>query len=121
MQPDSRPPLIIRADGNARVGTGHVMRTLALAQHWAECGGTTEFLTAADDRLAARIEGLGFLIRRMQNAHPHPADIEATVARVRELGSAWVCIDGYHFDVEYHRAIRAASAKTILIDDFAHL
>lgn len=38
--------LLLRADGDAHIGTGHVMRCLALAQAWQDAGGKATFLMA---------------------------------------------------------------------------
>ena len=38
--------LLVRADANSQIGTGHFMRCLALAQTWQEHGGTAIFLMA---------------------------------------------------------------------------
>ncbi len=38
--------LVIRADANTKIGTGHVMRCLALAEARQETGGDVYFLTA---------------------------------------------------------------------------
>ena len=38
--------LLIRADAGAHMGTGHLMRCLALAQAWQDAGGSCVFLAA---------------------------------------------------------------------------
>ena len=42
-----RPRLVYRADASERIGTGHVMRGIALAQAWQEAGGEALFVLAA--------------------------------------------------------------------------
>ena len=38
--------LLIRADASINIGTGHLMRCLALAQAWKDAGGEVAFITA---------------------------------------------------------------------------
>ena len=37
--------LIVRADADSQMGTGHLMRCLALGQAWKDAGGEVLFLT----------------------------------------------------------------------------
>ena len=39
--------LLIRADAGEQMGTGHIMRTLALAQAWQDTGGGVRYAMAA--------------------------------------------------------------------------
>lgn len=72
-------PLLIRADANTRIGTGHLMRCLALAQAWQDRGGQTTFITACDsDKLLQQLRDEGFQVIQLEETYPDPADWEAT-------------------------------------------
>jgi len=113
--------LLIRADANTRIGTGHVMRCLALAQAWQAEGGCALFLSQCDSApLRHRVEtaGVGFIPN--DNPHPDPADLQKTLALLDELGASWLVLDGYHFDPTYQQAVRAAGHRLLVVDDTAH-
>lgn len=111
--------LLIRVDANTRMGTGHVMRCLALAQAWQDAGGITHFVCAEiPDRLAARLVAEGMVLHHLNETPGSRADSEQTTALARQIGADWVVEDGYHFDADYQRAIKEAGLRLLVIDDY---
>ena len=55
-----RAPLLIRADAGCRIGIGHLMRGLALAQAWQSGGGRAVFVAETVQELSARLRSEGF-------------------------------------------------------------
>lgn len=117
-----RLPLFIRADATTQIGTGHIMRCLALAQAWKAYGGEAIFVTACEsDALRQRLVNEGFQVVMLERAYPDPADWKQMSQILRMHPGAWVVLDGYHFDAEYHRLIKEAGHPLLVIDDMAHL
>ena len=56
---NKKTTLYIRTDGNAEIGTGHVMRCLSVAKAYSKSGGDCVFITA-DTKMKALIEEKGF-------------------------------------------------------------
>jgi UDP-2,4-diacetamido-2,4,6-trideoxy-beta-L-altropyranose hydrolase len=165
---NSSAVLFIRADASSRIGTGHVMRCIALGQTWldasrhqTETSGqqseanlssvlrpptSVKFICAEiPDALAARVKSEGFDLIRI-NAEPgSPEDLRQTLSILSNFRSQvsafsppssssqpssdlcpptsvlWLVADGYHFNLDYQRGIRADGIKLLLIDDYNHL
>ena len=103
-------PLLIRADANSKVGSGHVMRCLALAQEWRRRGGDAMFYGDIDAANGKRIlkEKFGLCTG---NYRPSGLD-----------GFAWVVTDNYQIEERYQRLIKDHSkSKLLVIDDYGHL
>jgi len=118
----SGSPLILRTDAGVKMGTGHFMRCLALAQAWQDRGGQTLFITACEsESLRQRLVQEGFGLIPVERVHPDPLDWETTSTVLKAYPGAWVVVDGYHFDSSYQRRVREAGHLLLMIDDMAHL
>lgn len=110
--------LIIRADANAQIGTGHVMRCLALAQAWQARGGKT-ILVSHDlaPALAQRIQTEQISLVPVRAGLNLAEDAALLIETARAQNAEWVVVDGYHFDANYQRVIKAAGFKLLVLDD----
>lgn len=114
--------LTIRADADSVMGTGHVMRCLALGQAWKDAGGEVVFITACrNTRLLQRLTQEGFAVQALNNPYPHPDDWWQTKQIVPEDTGSWLVLDGYHFDECYQRLVKERGCQLLLIDDLANL
>ena len=120
--------LIIRTDVSVQIGTGHVMRCIALAQAWQDRGGDVTFLSHCDSEvLRQRIIDEGFDFIPIEKQHPHPDDLSSTLKGLSAIShqpsaaSPWLVLDGYHFTPDYQKAIRKNGYRLLVIDDMAHL
>jgi len=114
--------LIFRADASARLGVGHLMRCLALAQGWKARGGKAVFITACEtEALRHRLQDEGFQVFILEQSYPEPADWEITSEVLAAHSDNWVVLDGYNFDSTYQRQIKDLGHRLLVIDDRAHL
>jgi UDP-2,4-diacetamido-2,4,6-trideoxy-beta-L-altropyranose hydrolase len=113
--------MVIRADADARMGTGHVMRCLALAQAWQDTGGRGLFLMAAmPPALKTRLAAEGMEALTLQATPGSPEDARETAQLAQSRGADWVVADGYHFGADYQRLIKDAGLRLLCIDDYGH-
>ncbi len=114
--------ILIRADASTTQGTGHVMRCLALALALRERD-VRILLAVAEcpEALVERVQASGVEVERLAVEVGSSADAAATLALARGASAAWVVLDGYHFDLDFQRALGGDGLRLALIDDFAHL
>jgi len=114
--------LVIRADASAEIGTGHVMRCLALGQAWEDAGGRVIFITGCvNPQLLRRLCEEGFEVHVLKQVHPNAEDLGATARFLAANSEAWAVLDGYHFDSQYQREVKQTGCRLLVIDDIAHL
>jgi UDP-2,4-diacetamido-2,4,6-trideoxy-beta-L-altropyranose hydrolase len=111
--------LVIRADANAAIGAGHVMRCLALAQAWQDAGGVAVFAAAhvpapLEKRLAA--ENIETVYLRSVPGTEDDARELATLAEQTE--AVWVVLDGQCFGAKYIEMIAQKPIRVMWVDDF---
>lgn len=103
------------------MGTGHAMRCLALAQAWQDAGGKAVFamanpLPSIRERLLS--EGMDVV---PVNAPPGSRDdARCTAELANHHAAAWAVVDGYHFDADYQRKLKAAGLQVLFVDDNGH-
>ena len=115
--------LLIRADASVSIGTGHIMRMIALAQAWQNGGGEAVFLCAEiTPALEARLKEEGFLLEKIQASPGSRNDLEATCAAIARYGAASipVALDGYQFDADFQLGLKKAGCRLLVMDDYGH-
>lgn len=116
--------LYVRADANSRIGTGHIMRCLALSQTWQDQGGNVTFISHCEsEALKERIQSEGFGFIALDQVCPNSSDLVNTLSILKDTNSdqnVWLVLDGYHFTSEYQKRIKEAGHKILWIDDYGH-
>jgi UDP-2,4-diacetamido-2,4,6-trideoxy-beta-L-altropyranose hydrolase len=126
--------LFIRSDATLSMGTGHIMRCIALAQAWKKRRGFVTFIShCPNHKISQRIISEGFNLIRIDRIWPHTQDLKKTLKTLNNNLSTnnkeskvpecynWVILDGYHFTTDYQKSIREAGFKLLVIDDNNHL
>lgn len=129
--------LIIRADGNAKTGAGHLMRCLTIAEAAAEREGTEEILfLCADQDSAGLVRNSGFRAqvfgtdyRDMESelwAHTDGKSRKNRYAKKGDAGNLWdlwvtgsqncILVDSYYVTEEYLEGLKRYG-KVWLLDD----
>jgi len=110
--------LLLRTDASESIGTGHVMRCLALAQAWRQGGGSATFaMSACPPSLCNRLRDEGMEISSIAAPRAAADDARETARLARELDAKWVVLDGYDFDADYQHTLRESRLCALVVDD----
>lgn len=113
----SKDVILIRADANVAIGTGHVMRCLALAQAWQDAGGRAIFAMAhATPAVHERLRRES-LVAQLKAEPGSADDAQQTVELAARESASWVVVDGYVFGADYQEALKDAGLKVLFVDD----
>ncbi len=119
--------IILRADANAQIATGHVFRLLALAEMLKPthevlfCTQTTNQQIL--DTIASQVDQLIILPEVFEYCLPSDKELDAEIPLdLRQIINEHdiVVTDGYWFRENYQLTIKKLGAKLVMIDDFAN-
>lgn len=113
--------ILIRADANPQLGTGHVMRCLALAQAWQDAGGKAVFVARAlPAGIWTRLESEHIDVIELAEGLTELQDAQQASEVALRVKADWVVADGYGFGEAFQREIYSAGLKLLLLDDYGH-
>jgi UDP-2,4-diacetamido-2,4,6-trideoxy-beta-L-altropyranose hydrolase len=111
-------PLTVAADCGTRIGTGHVMRCLALAQAWKRGGGdaATFLIPEGSPAIEQKIVHEGSRIEVLSN-NEFP---QSAVTHLLTGDPGIVVLDGYGFSSREQLRLRDAEIRFLVVDDYGH-
>ena len=114
--------LVIRANASTQIGTGHVMRCLALAQAWQDKGGEAIFVLASNksSALGNRLLSEGMQVVYLLVETGSDEDANQTVDFAQKFNAQWIVVDGYHFGAKYQKVIKDFGIRLLVFDDYGH-
>lgn len=119
------PVVLVRADAGPRIGSGHLVRQLALADRLAARGADVVIVTTGDD---ARITAAGHRsvtvpVQEGATGRPWPAAAQLADARatIERAGGAVavVVVDHYGLDHVWEAEVRRIADRVVAVDDLA--
>jgi len=121
--------IAVRADASVRIGTGHVMRCLALAGALRDGGAEVRFICRAHPgHMTDRIKADGFAVSSLTAPDPDDtswlgapveADAAETVAALDGWRPDWLVVDHYALGAHWERAVRPHAGAVLAVDDLA--
>jgi len=110
--------VVFRADGSSTIGTGHVIRSIALAQALQQAGFACCFvMRMLDEQLPAVVRNAGIEV----HGFDPDAEPEKDAAFLLENVSTddIVILDGYRFESRYQKMVKDNGNVLVSIDDIA--
>lgn len=106
-------PVVVRADAGPRLGVGHVMRCVALAEELAVRGHQVVFVADLDEVPWAH----GQVTSRGFDAVQPPVSVEDEVPALLALDPDWVVLDSYELPGTVHAELLAADVDVLAFVD----
>jgi len=108
MSQKSNKNVLIRVDGDAKIGLGHLVRCIALAHMLKTDFDIYFYCKEIPEMLLVEIETSGFHCKKIKSENEF-------IGRLTK--NTIVVLDGYRFDIGYQRLVKASGALLVIIDD----
>lgn len=139
MPPARRHNVVFRVDASIDIGTGHVMRSLTLADMLSQRGFECRFVCRAEPgNLMGLIRSRGFAVvelppavgagnasDRDDLAHSHwlgvdwRTDARQTMTAIGDASPNWLIVDHYALDIRWEQSLRPSCGYLMVVDDLA--
>lgn len=108
--------VILRADGNAKIGLGHVYRCLAIAERLKNHF-SFHFAIQNPSQDLKRLIAEHSQVIELKETSDYGQEVKKFLNILRSENMDIVVLDGYNFDTDYQLSIKKARYKVICIDD----
>jgi UDP-2,4-diacetamido-2,4,6-trideoxy-beta-L-altropyranose hydrolase len=103
-----KPKIFIRVDGSPQIGLGHLVRCTALALILKDDFEIIFFFKAIPESSSFDLQNSGFRCVQIKNEEDFLEHLTIDTIAV---------LDGYHFDTDFQKYVKAKGAKLVCIDD----
>ena len=112
--------VLIRADGSAQIGLGHIMRCIALAQGLLKEGCAPLFISKTLDGASSKIlSQYQIQFVSISDSLSEEEDAEATLCIAYEKKARLLVIDNYALGEKFRQRMKKAGLKSLVVDDIA--
>ncbi|MFK7934873.1 MAG: pseudaminic acid cytidylyltransferase [Saprospiraceae bacterium] len=117
-----KPTVYFRADGNSKMGLGHVFRSLALAEMLSEEFDCQFIIRNPLPELRESILKICSKIIELDKGSD-TSEVSDPLNEAQDIADNYlnqnsiIVLDGYHFTTDYQQVIKSSGAKTVCIDD----
>jgi UDP-2,4-diacetamido-2,4,6-trideoxy-beta-L-altropyranose hydrolase len=113
--------VLIRADANPSIGSGHLTRMIALSSACRNSGAHVTFVSnEMPATLQKTINETGCQHQRIDIPTGTPEDADFTANFIQNGNFDWTVLDGYQFDDTYQQRVGQTSSRLMVVDDFGH-
>lgn len=116
MSTSAAPRLLFRADGNAVIGLGHLVRLLALADQLRGLAPGMFLVREPTAAVAQLVVAEGWAVQALPADSPWLAEAD-WLAQHFLTPTDMLVLDGYNFEAAYQRRLRASGCGLVYVDD----